>query len=183
MCGAGHPREASRAGQDRESAWSVNMFTTGSRRRASAARHSPVRSRPPPVFAPACAAAGGAAGGGREKHGAPPQTLALSWRRRRAGAKVHHRCGEGGGSRDGPLLDPTPKGVPGTPKGPPRPSASVTDVSLGGPWRTRVRQSCPIEEGTTPLRPRPAGGGLTREAGPRRWLGVEWSACRTHGAR
>ncbi|GAA2131047.1 hypothetical protein GCM10009760_04300 [Kitasatospora kazusensis] len=34
------------------------------------------------------------------------------------------------------------------------------DVSLGGPWRTRVRRSCPIEEGTTPLSPRSAGGSL-----------------------
>ncbi len=67
--------------------------------------------RPPPVFTSACAAAGGAARSGREKHGAPPQTPALS---RRGRGQAHRQCGEGTGSRDGPLLDRTPKGVPGT---------------------------------------------------------------------
>lgn len=46
-------------------------------------------------------------------------------------------------------------------QGPPRPERKRAEGSLGGPWRTLVRRSCPTDEGPAPL----SSSGVQRSAG------------------
>ena len=72
---------------------------------------------------------------------------------------VHRRCGDRGGSRDGPLLDRTPKGVPGTPRGRP----GQAQASRREPWRPLENPGAaklPDRRGDQPAPDRSMAGGL-----------------------
>ena len=71
-----------------------------------------------------------------------------------ASTYVPHRRGGGGGSRGGSLAGRAPEAYQ-EPPGAAKAKRKRHPVSLGGPRRTLVRQSCPTDEGTTPLRRQP----------------------------
>ena len=81
------------------------------------------------------------------------------------GPRTVRQCSNAGGcegSRGGFLLDRAP-GAYQEPPGAAKAKRKRHGVSLGGPRRTLVRRSCPIEEGPTPLSPTPAE---TQDQGP-----------------